>query len=111
MITTDGVIIDGNRRTMLLNRIAKFDYLKTIVLPVSSTDDPLEIERLETSFQMGSDEKLSYNPIEKYIKSKTLLEKLTNGIDSISKESAIKKIADWMQEKNKKIIDYLRILV
>lgn len=110
MITTDGVIIDGNRRTMLLNRIDKFDYLKTIVLPVSSTDDPLEIERLETSFQMGSDEKLSYNPIEKYIKSKTLLEKLTNGIDSISKESAIKKIADWMQEKNKKIIDYLNIM-
>jgi hypothetical protein len=110
MITTDGVIIDGNRRTMLLNRIDKFDYLKTIVLPVSSTDDPLEIERLETSFQMGSDEKLSYNPIEKYIKSKTLLEKLTDGIDSISKESAIKKIADWMQEKNKRIIDYLNIM-
>ena len=110
MITTDGVIVDGNRRTMLLNRIDKFDYLKTIVLPVSSSENPLEIERLETSFQMGSDEKLSYNPIEKYIKSKTLLEKLTNGIDSMNKEDAVKKIADWMQENEKKINEYLNIM-
>ena len=43
------------------------------------------------------------NPIEKYIKSKTLLEKATNDLDSMTHESAIKKIADWMQEKSKKI--------
>ena len=31
MITTDGVVVDGNRRTMLLNRIDKFDYLKIVL--------------------------------------------------------------------------------
>ena len=48
---------------------------------------------------MGSDEKLSYNPIEKYIKSKTLLEKLTNGIDSMTRESAIKKLLIGCREE------------
>ena len=43
MITTDGVVIDGNRRTMYEDRIDKFDCLKTIVLPVSSTN-PLEMK-------------------------------------------------------------------
>jgi len=110
MITSDGVIIDGNRRAMLLNRVDKYDYLKTIVLAVSSTDDPLEIERLETSFQMGSDEKLSYNPVEKYLKSKILVEKLTNGLDSMSKDDAIKKIAEWMQESKTDIKFFLDVM-
>ena len=110
MITTDGVVVGGNRRTMLLNRIDKFDYLKAIVLPVSSTENPLRNRKVRNFVSDGSDEKLSYNPIEKYIKSKTLLEKLTNGIDSMTRESAIKKIADWMQEKNKKIIEYVNIM-
>ena len=110
MITSDGVIVDGNRRAMLLNRINKYDYLKTIVLPVSSTDDPLEIERLETSFQMGSDEKLSYNPIEKYLKTKKLVNDLTSGIEIISKDDAIKKIAEWMQESKTDIKFFLDVM-
>jgi len=68
IITRDGVIIDGNRRAMLLNQIDKFDYLRAIILEVTSDQDPYEIEKLETSYQMGEDEKLSYNPIEIYLK-------------------------------------------
>ena len=84
IITEDGVIIDGNRRAMLLNRIyAERDnwrkkgndvesckYFITIILPEDA--DPKEIQRLETTYQMGEDEKLDYNPIEKYLKIKDL---------------------------------------
>jgi hypothetical protein len=52
IITRDGVIIDGNRRATLLNQIDKFGYFRAIILDVTSTQDPLEIEKLETSYQM-----------------------------------------------------------
>ena len=78
IITKDGIIVDGNRRAMLLERLRrenpgdKFRYFKAAVLPVTLDDRPLEIERLETMYQMGEDEKLGYNPIEKYLKADRL---------------------------------------
>ncbi len=62
IITTDGVIIDGNRRAMLLNKLDK-KVFRAIVLPISFDENPLKIEELETTYQMGEDEKLGYNPI------------------------------------------------
>jgi hypothetical protein len=109
IITKDGIIIDGNRRVMLLNRIEKYDYFKAVVLPVTLEENPLEIEKLETSFQMGEDEKLGYNATEKYLKAKGLYESLSKcrySLDSINEES-IKKIADWMGENTSEIKKYL----
>lgn len=100
IITKDGVVIDGNRRVMLLNRIERFDYFKTVILPVTLEDSPLEIEKLETIYQMGEDEKLSYNPIEKYLKTKDLLAK---GIP-------IGKIAEWMGETQETIKSYIEVM-
>ena len=54
IITRDGIIIDGNRRAMLLNRAGKYDYFKTVVLPITIEENPAEIEKLETKFQLGS---------------------------------------------------------
>ena len=34
--------------------------------------DAVDIQQLETIYQMGEDEKLDYNPIEKYLKCKEL---------------------------------------
>ena len=51
---------------------AQADYFKAVVLDVTLEENPLEIEKLETSFQMGEDEKLGYNPTEKYLKAKLL---------------------------------------
>jgi hypothetical protein len=99
IITRDGVIIDGNRRVMLLNQIDKFDYFRAIVLDVSSDQDPIEIEKLETTYQMGEDEKLSYNPIEVYLKTMELYKKLSgqSEFDEGKKDSeAIKKIYEWI---------------
>ena len=75
IITKDGIIIDGNRRAMLLRRSGKFNHFKTVVLDVTLEENPTEIEKLETIYQMGEDEKLGYGPIEKYLKAKGLKQK------------------------------------
>lgn len=100
IITKDGVVIDGNRRVMLLNRIDKFDYFKAVILPETLEDNPLEIEKLETIYQMGEDEKLSYNPIEKYLKTKGLRDR---GI-------SLEKIAEWMGETEDTIKLYINVM-
>jgi hypothetical protein len=100
IITKDGIIIDGNRRAMLLRRSGKYDYFKAVVLPVTLEENPLEIEKLETSFQMGEDEKLGYNATEKYLKAKFLKNR---SVDS-------KKIASWMGELPAKVDEYLKIM-
>ncbi len=100
IITRDGIIIDGNRRAMLLKRSGKFDYFKTVVLEVTLEENPLEIEKLETTYQMGEDEKLGYNPIEKYLKAKGLSQR---GV-------SVDKIASWMGETETTVKDYLAVM-
>lgn len=106
IITRDGIIIDGNRRAMLLNKlyekhpVDKFKYFKAVVLPVTLEESPLEIQRLETVFQMGEDEKLGYNATEKYLKA-----------DSLRKQGVrIKEIAEWMGEEEPKVKEYLEVM-
>ena len=81
IVSSDGVIIDGNRRASLMNKILKdphstqeekdrCKFFKAVILPESATKK--DILQLETSFQMGEDEKVDYNPIEKYLKCKDL---------------------------------------
>ncbi|MBM3159697.1 MAG: hypothetical protein FJZ66_00045 [Bacteroidetes bacterium] len=77
IVTADGKIIDGNRRASLLNKIwndnsidvnkkQHCQYFYAIILPTDA--DKKEILRLETTYQMGEDAKVDYNPIEKYLK-------------------------------------------
>lgn len=81
IVTADGIIIDGNRRASLLNNIMSDDsipytekghcrFFIAIILPEDA--DKKEILALETTYQMGEDAKVDYNPIEKYLKSKDL---------------------------------------
>lgn len=81
IVTADGIIIDGNRRASLLNNIMADDsipykekghcrFFIAIILPEDA--DKKEIMALETTYQMGEDAKLDYNPIEKYLKAKDL---------------------------------------
>lgn len=106
IITRDGIVIDGNRRLMLLNRL-KESHFRAIVLPVALEDDPIEVERLETTYQMGEDEKLGYNPIEKYLKAKELFVKLKG---KFTTEEAVGKIANWMGETPSQIEEYLEVV-
>lgn len=109
IITKDGIIIDGNRRAMLLNKLGNVEYFKAVVLPVSSEDNSIEIKKLETSFQMGEDQKLDYNPIEKYLRAKDLYEELT-GTEVNTKVDALSKIAVWMGDSKSKVQEYLSIM-
>ncbi len=81
IVTADGKIIDGNRRASLLNSIRRDEtippnqkqhcnYFIAVILPVDA--DRKEILRLETTYQMGEDAKVDYNPIEKYLKCQDL---------------------------------------
>lgn len=120
IITKDGIIVDGNRRVMLLNKILenpkyskKYNYFKAVILPVALEDDPLEIEELETKFQMGEDEKLGYNPTEKYLKAKEIYLKITKeSIVDLKNLNAIavQKIADWMGESISEVEKYLNTI-
>ena len=89
---------------MILNRIDRTGLFKAIVLPVTLEENPIEIERLETTYQMGEDEKLRYNPIEKYLKAKQIFDKLT---PQVTKTEAIKTISEWMGETESEIRKYL----
>lgn len=84
IVTSDGIIVDGNRRAMLLNRlfhkrerlgysysqVEHCRYFLAIILPDDASER--DIQQLETIYQMGEDDKLDYNPIEKYLKCKEL---------------------------------------
>ena len=83
IVTADGMIVDGNRRASLMNRLWRDPsvnandkqhcrFFLAIILPQDA--DKKEIIRLETTYQMGEEAKLDYNPIEKYLKCGDLIE-------------------------------------
>lgn len=76
IVTADGVVIDGNRRAMLLRRIEREpnpkQYFEAIILPDTYEQNAKEIVRLETQYQLGEDAKLEYGPLQKYLKAKRL---------------------------------------
>lgn len=112
IVTSDGIIVDGNRRAMLLNKlfheheslgysyseVEKCQYFLAIILPDDAEEK--DIQQLETIYQMGEDDKLDYNPIEKYLKCKEL-KRL--GFSE-------KQIAEFMSEKEGQIKEWLDIL-
>ena len=112
IVTSDGKIVDGNRRAMLLNRlfhkreelgysygeVEKCKYFLAIILPDDAEER--DIQKLETIYQMGEDDKLDYNPIEKYLKCKRLKQ-----LD-FSEED----IAEFMNQKPAQIKRWLSIL-
>ncbi|WP_405243219.1 hypothetical protein [Lentisalinibacter salinarum] len=105
IVTRDGIIIDGNRRASLLSRLAKKrnqepGYFKAVILDDTLDQDPREIQRLETIYQMGEDEKLTYNPIEKYLRCKDL-EAAGFNTDEI---------AEMMSESHSRVETWLEIM-
>ena len=71
IVTLDGVIIDGNRRAMLLQRLEK-KYFEAVILPDKYNENEKDIVRLETQYQLGQDPTLDYGPLEKYLHAKRL---------------------------------------
>jgi hypothetical protein len=115
IVTKDGIIIDGNRRALLLNIINKNNNknipFKAIVLPDELENNRREITLLETGYQMGVDSKVDYNPIEKYIRCQELRDIHGLKIDEISSIMAEenRRIQEWLDIFNL-MIDYLDYL-
>lgn len=71
IVSLDGIIIDGNRRAMLLRRLEREtgvkQYFDAIILPHAYTDNQEAIVRLETQYQLGEDAKVEYGALQKYL--------------------------------------------
>lgn len=109
VITSDGRIIDGNRRATLIRKIfysdddeypnvnkENFRYFNAVILPGDIDDD--EMIALETQIQMGEDEKVEYNAIEKYLKIDKLYK---NGIQYYDIANMITSIKNKADAENK----------
>jgi hypothetical protein len=105
IVTRDGVIIDGNRRAFLLGKIAEQQkelpgVFYAVILEDTLDGNPKEIMRLETTYQMGEDEKLGYNAIEKYLRCK----------DLVKEGFTVPEIAKMMSEDDELIDKWLRTM-
>ncbi len=102
IVTKDGVIIDGNRRAMLIGMINAKDNtsipFKAIVLPDELEENEKDIILLETNYQMGVDSKVDYNPIEKYLRCKELNTKYHFSEEQIGEMMAVSEsqIFEWL---------------
>jgi hypothetical protein len=99
IVTLDGVIIDGNRRAMLLRRLNQ-QWIEAIILPDAYAENEKEIVKLETQYQIGEDSKLDYGAVEKYLHVKRL-----KGLDISDTD-----IADLMSETKEEIKRLFRIM-
>lgn len=109
IITADGVIVDGNRRVSLMWAIinddnisadikAKCEKFRTVVLPENATKK--DIIRLETTYQLGTDEKVGYNPIEKYLHARDMQEL----------GFSVAEIEEYMNENSAKVQELLEVV-
>lgn len=87
IVSLDGVIIDGNRRAMLLRKLEletkTKQYFDAIILPHAYADNQAEIVRLETQYQLGEDAKVEYGPLQKYLHARRLHDDLNISADEI----------------------------
>jgi hypothetical protein len=105
IVTRDGVIIDGNRRAMLIKELAQENaeqpmYFLAVILEETLDQNPKEIMRLETTYQMGEDAKVDYNAIEKYLTCKDLR----------TYDFSESEIGKMMGESESKIKEYISIM-
>jgi hypothetical protein len=89
IVSLDGVIIDGNRRAMLLRKLEQKknqkQWFDAIILPDAYGDNEKEIVRLETQYQIGEDSKVEYGPLQKYLHARRLCEDLAITKEEVDK--------------------------
>lgn len=71
VVLDDGRVIDGNRRLTCIRRIARDKndpgWFEAIILDDSIGSDPKRIKLLELSIQIGEEEKVSYDPVDRLV--------------------------------------------
>ena len=119
VVTNDGIVLSGNRRFRLLNEISRkhskykghslegLQYFEAAILAEKLSDK--EIRAYESFYQYGNEDKVEYDPIQKYIAAYEQqelgfeLQDIANNFLSITdgKESVVKKwlsVFDLMNE-------------
>jgi hypothetical protein len=108
IVSLDGVIIDGNRRAMLLRTLEEDtkakQYFDAIILPHAYADNQAEIVRLETQYQLGEDAKVEYGPLQKYLHARRLHDEL--GI----KEEEIDTLMGESKGNAKKLLEIMELM-
>tara|TARA_Y100000768_G_C23953059_1_gene671252 strand:- start:285 stop:1586 length:1302 start_codon:yes stop_codon:yes gene_type:complete len=84
VITSDGIIIDGNRRAMCLKKIDPQGYFLAAILPDQLSDERNAIRRLETQLQMGRDAIVDYDTTAKYLRAKEFKEEDGESLEQIA---------------------------
>ena len=71
VVLNDGRIIDGNRRFTCLRQLSKedskFQWFEAVILNQNYEDDAKQIKMLELMIQIGEEEKVKYNPIDRLV--------------------------------------------
>ena len=71
VVLTDGRIIDGNRRFSCLRNLAKedpkFGYFEAVILERDYEKSAKQIKMLELQIQIGAEERVDYNPIDRLV--------------------------------------------
>lgn len=71
VVLKDGRIIDGNRRFSCLRNLAsddsKFNWFETVILDKDYENNAKQIKLLELQIQIGEEEKVEYNPIDRLV--------------------------------------------
>ena len=84
IITADGVIVDGNRRAMIAKRAGKTFFLAGVLDDLYEGNEEI-LRDLETQLQFSVESKVDYNPLEKYFKIKTHVEKFGKSYSDLAK--------------------------
>ena len=106
IITEDGVIVDGNRRAMLLNLLNESFY-EAAILPVSIGTSRKEIEELEAEIQLSTPAQHDYDPINIYLKVQSMFD--NEAAAGIPRQEIPAKICGKLGMTAEKVEERLRI--
>ena len=71
VVLNDGRIIDGNRRFCCLRNLSKdsdsYSYFETVILDKDYEHNAKQIKMLELQIQIGSEERVDYDPIDRLV--------------------------------------------
>jgi len=99
-VTSDGIIVGGNRRVTLLRKLG-VTHFEAIIIDTDSTN-ALDILRLEKTLQHGADLQVDYGAIEKYLEANSVVNQLGGRKSVEGNADKIKQVLDMLSRyKNK----------
>ncbi|MBN4084086.1 hypothetical protein [Mycoplasma sp. CSL10166] len=119
VVLNDGRVIDGNRRLTCLRMLQKENSslpnkykFKAVILDLNYENNSKKIKLLELNIQIGTDEKVSYNPIESMIGAyNDIVLKQTVTIEEYAEATreSVKKIKEKI-EQSEFLIEFLEFI-